>query len=111
MPITTPLTELEHLRIRLADAEDKLNTIFSGKVDALVINKNGESNQTFTRNNSDSLYRALVEKMNEGAVIMTDKGIILYANHAFSAFVKMPLEKVIGSFIFNWFTLDCKKKN
>ncbi len=110
MPITTPLTELEHLRIRLADAEDKLNTIFSGKVDALVINKNGESNQTFTRNNSDSLYRALVEKMNEGAVIMTDKGIILYANHAFSAFVKMPLEKVIGSFIFNWFTLDCKKK-
>jgi signal transduction histidine kinase len=40
----------------------------------------------------------LIESMNEGALTLTAKGVILYANLCFSRMVKCPLEQVMGSF-------------
>lgn len=102
------LTELEDCRARLAEAEETLRAIFNGEVDALVVRKEGCENQIFTLDNSYHSYRMLVEEMREGAVITTTEGVILYSNRAFSEFLKTPLEQVIGSSIFDWFTLDCK---
>ncbi|MEI7795207.1 MAG: EAL domain-containing protein [Methylococcaceae bacterium] len=109
--IITPcddVTELEDLRARLAETEETLHAIFSGEVDALVVKKEDGENQVFTLENSYYSYRVLVEEMREGAVIATEQGVVLYSNRAFSEFVKTPLEQVIGSFIFDWFTPDCK---
>ncbi len=97
--------ELASLRIRLVEAEDTLLAIRNGNVDALVIE--GESGeQIFTLNGTDYLYRLLIEDMSEGAVIMTKKGEIIYANRCFADFLRTPLEKVIGSVALNWFTAD-----
>ena len=99
---------LASLRIRLAEAEDTLHAIRNGGVDALVIaGENGE--QIFTLNGTDYLYRVLIEDMSEGAVIMTKKGIIIYANRCFADFLRVPLEKVIGSVAENWFTADSQQ--
>jgi signal transduction histidine kinase len=106
------LLELEEvlaaLRIRLGEAEDTLHAIRNGGVDALVISgENGE--QIFTLNGTDYLYRVLIEDMSEGAVIMTKKGIIIYANRCFADFLRVPLEKVIGTVAENWFTADSQQ--
>ncbi len=111
MSMTSPcddLIELEDCRARLAEAEETLRAIFNGEVDALVVRKEGGENQIFTLDNSYRSYRTLVEEMREGAVITTKEGVILYSNRAFSGFVRTPLEQVIGSSIFDWFTLDYK---
>jgi PAS domain S-box-containing protein len=39
----------------------------------------------------------LIESMNEGALTLTEKGMILYANQCFARMVKRPLEQVLGS--------------
>jgi PAS domain S-box-containing protein len=39
----------------------------------------------------------LIERMNEGALTLTAKGVILYANQCFARMVKHPLEQVMGS--------------
>jgi PAS domain S-box-containing protein len=38
----------------------------------------------------------LIESMNEGALTLTKKGVILYANQCFARIVKCPLEQVVG---------------
>jgi PAS domain S-box-containing protein len=42
-------------------------------------------------------YRDLVEQMQEGAVVLTSGGDILYSNPRFAALVGEPLESVVGS--------------
>ena len=88
--------ETEMLRGRLADAEEMLRAIRQGEIDALVVEGPGRS-QVYTLHSADEPYRHLVEEMREGAVVLTDRGDILYANACFAALVATPLESVIGS--------------
>jgi signal transduction histidine kinase len=53
-------------------------------------------NQIFTLHSSDEPYRALVEEMNEGAVVLSSRGDVLYSNARFAALVGRPLKSVIG---------------
>ena len=95
------LSENEELRARLREAEETLNAIRSGEVDALVVSGAG-GQQIFTLQGADHSYRMLVEDMNEGALTLTAEGEILFSNRRFAEMLKMPLERIIGTTIFTW---------
>ncbi len=93
--VTELLQELEELRVRLKEAEDTLQAICNGEVDALVVNT-PEGDQIFTLSGADRPYRLVLEMMQEGTAILTANGTIFYCNACFANMVKRPLEKVIG---------------
>jgi PAS domain S-box-containing protein len=88
--------EAETLRVRLAEAEETLRAIRQGEIDALVV-EGACGNQVYTLHSADEPYRHLVEEMQEGAVVLTKGGEILYANARFAALVGELLESVVGS--------------
>ena len=92
------LTELNELRARLSEAEDTLQAIRNGEVDALLI-ADGDGERVYTLRGADASYRELIEQMHEGAVTLTTQGDIIYANRGFARLVDVPLEQVIGSSI------------
>lgn len=88
--------ELEELRIRLREAEETLEAIRSGAVDAIVVSgKTGD--QVYTLQSADNSYRLLVESINEGTVTISADGTILYSNRQFADMLGSPLEKIIGT--------------
>jgi PAS domain S-box-containing protein len=88
--------ELEDLRQRLHEAEETLNAIRTGEVDALVV-AGAAGEKIFTLKGAEHPYRVLVEGMNEGAISVSTAGVILYSNSAFARMVGLPLDQVIGS--------------
>ena len=86
------------LRTRLAEAEETLRAIRQGEVDALVV-EGSDGSQVYTLRGADEPYRNLIEQMQEGAVVLTRRGEILYSNSPFATLVGEPLERVIGSHI------------
>ncbi len=95
---------MSRLRARLVEAEDTLDAIRSGAVDALVVHtRRGE--QLFTLKGADQTYRALVEAMNEGAVTLTS-GVVSYCNHHFARMAGTPLEKIFGASIYDFVPSD-----
>jgi PAS domain S-box-containing protein len=89
-------TEIKELKARLAEAEETLNAIRSGEVDALVVSGT-QGDRIFTLKGAEMPYRILVEEMNQGALLIIPGGTILYANTRFAGLTKTPLEQVIGS--------------
>jgi PAS domain S-box-containing protein len=90
------LIEFAELKSRLEDAEQTIDAIRTGEVDALVVR--GESgDQVFTLRGADEPYRIFVEQMREGAATLDNSGTIMYCNHAFARIVGEPLERVIGT--------------
>jgi two-component system NarL family sensor kinase len=88
--------KLVQLRTRLVEAEETLRAIRVGDVDTVMIaGKQGP--QVFTLEGAGHAYRLLIESMNEGALTLTAKGVILYANQCFARMIKHPLEHVLGS--------------
>lgn len=90
------LEEIKKLRIRLKEAEETLNAVRSGEVDAIVVS-GLQGEQVFTLTGAERAYRVLIETMNEGAASLNQEGIIIYCNHRLSEMLKTPLEKVIGT--------------
>ena len=87
--------ELDDLRLQLQEANDAIDAIRNGEVDALVV-RNGSQHQLYTLKSADHTYRVFIEKMKEGAVTLNREEIILYSNSQFASFVGLPLTKVIG---------------
>ena len=85
----------EDLQLQLQEANETIDAIRSGEVDALVVN-NGKEHQLYTLKSADQTYRVFIEKMKEGAVTLNHDGLILYSNSQFATMVNMPLAKVIG---------------
>jgi signal transduction histidine kinase/ActR/RegA family two-component response regulator len=83
------------VRVRIAEAEKVLPPIQSGEVDALVVEAGAGGHQVYTLQCAEE-FRSLVEVMHEGAVVLTSRGDILYANARFSSLVGEPLESVVG---------------
>ena len=95
------LTENEELYRSLSEYRELLQAISRGEVDAFIVSR-PEGDQIFTLEGADRAYRILIEAMNDGAVTMTSEGTILYCNHHYADMVKTPLEKVIGSSIYQF---------
>jgi PAS domain S-box-containing protein len=88
-------SELEQLRARLEEAEETIQAIRTGKVDAVVVSgPHGE--QIYTLQGADHSYRILLEDMNEGAATLLPDSSVLYCNRAFADMLKLPIGKVTG---------------
>jgi PAS domain S-box-containing protein len=92
--------QLSELQTRLFEAEDTLNAIRNGTVDALVV-RTPRGEQLFTLKGADQTYRVLVEGMNEGALTLR-RGIISYCNNRFAEMSGAPMEKVFGASVFEF---------
>lgn len=87
---------IEDLEARLREAEETIEAIRCGKVDALVISGT-EGEQIYTLRTAEHPYRVLVEAMSEGAVTVNRDGTILYCNHSFGALLRTPSESLLGT--------------
>jgi signal transduction histidine kinase len=91
----TQLTE------RLREAEETLDAIRAGEVDAVVVSGDGSASgplpRVYTLETADQPYRLLIEEIQEGALTLGADGVILYCNHALAAMLRTPLERVIGA--------------
>ncbi len=103
-----PITEIEQLRLRLEEAEETLEAIRKGEVDALVVS-GPQGDQIYTLKGADRHYRVLLENMNEGAVTMTRDGTIVYCNNRFAEMIKTPSSEVINSSIYEVFSAADKR--
>jgi signal transduction histidine kinase len=87
------LTDLAaDLRARLEEANEVLQAIKMGNVDAVVV----QGDRLFTINGADEPYRVLIEEMNQGAVTLSADGFILYCNRRFANLLKLPIDKIFG---------------
>ncbi len=89
-------TELEHLQASLHEAQQTLNAIRNGEVDAVVVTGN-KGSQIYSLSGADHPYRVYVEQMQEGAATVTPEGLILYCNRRFAEMLGEPLDQVISS--------------
>lgn len=89
------LAENEELKIRLQEAEDTLQAIRNGEVDAVVV-AGSRGQQIFTLTGQEQIYRQLVETMHEAGLTATPEGQILFCNERFSQMLQKPMEDIIG---------------
>ena len=90
------LLEIEDLRSQLSQAEETINAIRNGEVDAIIVS-GSDGEKVFSLASSETPYRMIIEEMDEGAVTVSISGIILYSNHRFSEIVSTPPEQIAGS--------------
>jgi len=87
---------IAELEARLADAEETLDAIRSGDVDAVVVGE-ADERRVFTLEGADRPYRTLIEQMAEGAATLSPDGMVLYCNQAFADLVHVPPRQLIGT--------------
>jgi PAS domain S-box-containing protein len=87
---------MAELELSLKETEETLQAIRNGKVDAIIVSgENGE--RVFSLVSSDTPYRIIIEKMDEGAVTVLSNGTVLYSNESFARIISRPHEKITGS--------------
>ena len=84
------------LREKLREAEETLDAIRKGDVDAVVVSGADNVPRIYTLETADQTYRLLVEEMQEGALTLTRGGDILYCNKRLAELVETQPERVIG---------------
>ena len=87
--------EIAHLRARLEEAEQTLEAIRTGQVDALLVS-GPKGDRIFTLSGADQIYRVIVETMNEAALTVDFDGMILFCNSQFAGLMRLPMEKIRG---------------
>src|ERR1700676_2826534 len=87
--------QVADLRASLEEANETLQAIRLGEVDAVVV-QGSRGDQLFTLKGADEPYRVLIEEMNQGAVTLSANGSILYCKRRFADLLKTPLEKIVG---------------
>jgi len=91
-------SQLIELQDRLREAEETLEAIRNGEVDAVVVG-GPSGQQVYTLENADRPYRVLIEQMQEGAVTLTEEGLVLYCNQRFATLVGADRRTLIGESI------------
>ncbi|WP_339929804.1 ATP-binding protein [uncultured Brevundimonas sp.] len=90
------------LRERLREAEETLEAIRSGDVDAVVIGGGDGQPQIYTLETADQTYRILVEQMQEGALTLMADGTVLYCNRRLAGLLGVPATRVVGARLQNF---------
>ena len=88
--------ENEELRQQLREAEELIVAVRTGAIDALAI-QGADGPRIFTLEGADQSYRTLVEQMNEGALLLSPDGVVLYCNGALAELLRYPLQEMLGS--------------
>lgn len=99
---------IRDLETRLAEAEQLINAIKDGEVDAFAINKN-DKREIFTLQSSDYAYRLLIEECSEGAINVGQDGLILYTNRYFCKLLGLEYDQIIGREISDFISVESKQ--
>jgi PAS domain S-box-containing protein len=102
-------TEITRLRENLREAQETLDAIRTGEVDAVVVS-GAKGSQIYSLTSAEQPYRIYVERMQEGAVTVSADALILYCNHKFADMVQLPLERVIGSQLTSYLDTEAWRK-
>lgn len=94
---TKLMEENRRLRKALREAEELIDAIRTGRIDAIVVSKPGSNDSVYTLESADRSYRILIETMEEGALILSREETILYCNRSFAEMVRVPINRVIGN--------------
>ena len=87
--------EIERLRQQLDDLREALDAIRGGEVDAVVVG-GPQGEQLYTQVNADRPYRVIVEEMGDGALTVSERGIVLYANDRMAQLLRQPRARLLG---------------
>lgn len=87
--------ENEQLRQKLAEADNTIEAIRGGEVDAFVVTE-GDTQRVYTLEGADRPYRLLIERMQQGGVTLTVDGDIAYCNRGFADMLERPHHELIG---------------
>ena len=102
------VTEIEKLQTELKEANETIEAIRRGEIDAIVI-KGKHGNEVYTLESADHTYRVFLEKMSEGAVTLDERGGVQYSNLSFASMVSLTPALVVAE-LFQDFVAD-KDKN
>lgn len=86
---------VEELEARLWESEEALRAIQGGEVDAVIVS-GSKGEHIFSLSGTESIYRLIVETMNEAAFTITFDGMILFCNAQFGHLLKRPMEQIVG---------------
>lgn len=87
--------QVAELTARLREAEEALEAIREGEVDAIVVaGRRGE--RIFSLASTDLVYRLIVESMREAALTVSRQGRIFYCNQQFGTMLQLPLDSLMG---------------
>ncbi|RPI16997.1 MAG: hypothetical protein EHM58_10790 [Ignavibacteriae bacterium] len=86
----------EELLERLKIAEDIVQAIKNGEVDA-VVTETDKGLKVNTFHNADISYCVFYERMSEAAVTLSYDEVILFTNNAFSRLLEIPLNNIFLS--------------
>jgi PAS domain S-box-containing protein len=95
-PVRLPETEIQRLRLRVAELEETVEAISSGAVDAIVV-RGEQGVRVFTLAAADRLFREFVERMSDGAATIDDEGTVLWANQRLASILRRPIELLMGA--------------
>src|SRR5215475_1185233 len=78
------------------DAEESVQAIHRGDVDAVVVMRALEGPQVILLHGAEEPYRVLVERMSDGALTAGPEGVILYVNSRLCELTCLPSERLVG---------------
>ncbi len=87
--------EIETLRSRLNEAEEALQAISKGMIDALVV-KGPAGPRISTLAGAEEPYRLFVERMHEGALTLGANRQVVYSNRHFADLLGWPAGQLVG---------------
>jgi PAS domain S-box-containing protein len=85
----------EDLRRRLEEAEQTLEAIRHGEVDAIVV-AGAQGDMVYSLTGAEHAYRVIVETMNEAALTTDLDGTILFCNQRFCDLMRAPMHEALG---------------
>jgi PAS domain S-box-containing protein len=86
----------EALRARLREAEQTIDAIRSGQVDALVL-RSADGETVYALETADRPYRVLVEQMAQGAATLDAAGLIVYSNPRLNRLMGVASDALVGT--------------
>jgi PAS domain S-box-containing protein len=79
----------------IPEAEETVRAIQRGAVDAVVVQAHGRF-QVVTLTGADEPYRVLVERMSEGALTVSEDGIVMFVNRRLAEMAGRNVDEIVG---------------
>lgn len=108
LSVSDLLQKIRELESKLEESELLSDAIRCGDVDAFTIQR-GDKAEIYTLESSDYAYRVLIEESGEGAVNVTEDGLIVYTNPAFYQMLGLNYDQVIGHSIIDFIDSESRE--
>jgi PAS domain S-box-containing protein len=94
-PDPSAAEEIARLRHELADLQQTINAIRNGDLDAIVVG-GPQGEHLYTQISADRPYRVIVEEMGDGALTVSERGVVLYANDRMAQLLARHRTQLLG---------------